>query len=107
VKDEEKHKWLTVAKIGTGLTDEQWREMRRRLEEQVRTDKHKMYVVDDQLEPDVWVDPEVVVEVAADEITKSPVHSAGLALRFPRLVRFRDDKDAEQATMLGELKQIK
>ncbi len=53
--------------------------------------------------PDVWVRPSLVVEIAADEITKSPTHSAGYALRFPRLVRFRDDKNVEQATSVGEL----
>ena len=94
---------VTVAKIGTGLTDEQWEEMRRRLERQVAMEKPREYVVHKALEPDVWVDPKVVVEIAADEITKSPVHSAGWALRFPRLVRFRDDKTSEQATSWEEL----
>ena len=42
------------------------------------------------LVPDVWVVPSLVVEIAADEITKSPTHSSGYALRFPRLVKFRE-----------------
>jgi DNA ligase-1 len=58
------------------------------------------------LTPDVWTDPEIVVEVAADEITVSPLHSSGFGLRFPRLVRFRDDKRADQTTTVSELKQI-
>ncbi len=58
------------------------------------------------LVPDVWVEPAVVVEVAADEITKSPSHAAGVALRFPRLIRVRDDKNWQQATTLGELDSI-
>jgi DNA ligase-1 len=97
---------LTVAKIGTGLTDEQWRELKRRLEEVVAVDKPLGYVVNKQLNPDVWVDPAVVVEVAADEITTSPVHSAGKALRFPRLVRFRDDKSVDQVTTVKEVAEI-
>jgi DNA ligase-1 len=56
------------------------------------------------LEPDVWVEPRVIVEVAADEITVSPTHSAGYALRFPRMVKFRDDKSAETITTLEEVK---
>ena len=57
-------------------------------------------------EPDFWVIPEVVVEIAADEITKSPNHTSGLALRFPRLVKFRDDRSAEDATNITELTSI-
>ncbi|MBI1919425.1 DNA ligase, partial [Candidatus Microgenomates bacterium] len=52
----------------------------------------------------VWVEPKIVIEVLADEITKSPLHTAGLALRFPRLVSFRGlDKRAEDATTVKEL----
>ena len=47
--------------------------------------------------------PELVVETAADEITKSPNHSAGVALRFPRLIDFRDDKNWTDATTIKEL----
>jgi DNA ligase-1 len=103
VRDEKNGKILTTAKVGTGLTDEQWRELKKRLEENVSVTKPKGYMVHEQLTPDVWVDPQVVVEVAADEITNSPNHSARLALRFPRLVRFRDDKNVDQATSLKEL----
>ena len=55
------------------------------------------------LEPDVWVKPEVVVEIAADEITVSPSHSAKYALRFPRLVKFREDKSVKEITTLDEI----
>lgn len=97
---------LTIAKIGTGLSDEQWRELAERIKKYESRIMNKTYVVHKNLIPDVWVDPGIVVEIAADEITKSPVHSAGVALRFPRLVRFRDDKSPEQATALSEVKQL-
>ena len=50
-------------------------------------------------------------EVAGAELTVSPIHAVahnlikrgGLALRFPRFVRFRDDKTAEQATTVREI----
>jgi DNA ligase-1 len=58
------------------------------------------------LEPDLWCKPSLVVEILADEITVSPNHTAGLALRFPRLIRFRDDKDPDQATSLKELQHL-
>jgi DNA ligase-1 len=97
----------TITKIGTGLTDEQFKEMHRRLKKLEARQKPKEYgEVDKVLIPDSWVTPSLVVEVAADEITKSPVHSSGLALRFPRLVRFRDDKSPDQATTLLEVKKF-
>lgn len=97
----------TIAKIGTGLSDSQWQELKTRLETAKIIKPLTTYQVDPALTPDFWVAPEVIVEVAADEISVSPVHSANLALRFPRLVRFRDDKSLEQATTLTELEQIK
>ncbi len=98
---------FTIAKIGTGLTDETLREMQKRCQNLATTVMPKAYVVNKSLQPDVWCIPQLVVEVAADELTDSPLHSAGLALRFPRLVKFRDDKQWQQATTLEELKQIK
>ena len=59
-----------------------------------------------QIKPEVWLEPVLVVEVLAAEITKSPSHSLGLALRFPRFIRFRDDKKAEQATTRKEIEQM-
>ncbi|HEX7018146.1 MAG TPA: ATP-dependent DNA ligase [Patescibacteria group bacterium] len=104
VKNEGQEKpFVTIAKIGTGLSDEQLREMKRRLDELAVTEQPKEYDVSKALVPDVWAAPDLVIEVAADELTKSPNHSAGVALRFPRLVKIREDKSAEQATTVSEL----
>jgi DNA ligase 1 len=62
----------------------------------------------------VWVDPQVVIEVLADEITRSPVHPTGAdeggqgyALRFLRLVGFRQgDKMPEDATTVAEIVEL-
>ena len=70
--------------------------------------------VDSRMTPDVWVEPRHVVAVLADEITRSPVHTAGrdeqgrgLALRFPRIVGFvRADKSAEDATTTLEIEEM-
>ncbi|MDZ7586155.1 MAG: ATP-dependent DNA ligase [Patescibacteria group bacterium] len=96
----------SIAKIGTGLTDEQWRELYERAEKLRVKDKPGEYLVDKNLEPDVWLRPELVVEILADEITKSPIHAFGLALRFPRLVNFRDDKIVGEATSRRELEKL-
>jgi DNA ligase-1 len=114
VYDEASDQFVTIAKIGTGLTDEQWGEMKKRCDGVKAPDKPARFVVDKNLDPDVWCEPAMVVEIKADEITRSPVHTAakdsealgvggpGLALRFPRLVDFRD-KDPEQATTVEEV----
>jgi DNA ligase-1 len=93
----------TVTKVGTGLTDEQFRELKLRLTKIEVKEKPKEYEVNKDLYPDFWVEPEVLIELAADEITVSPKHTAGLALRFPRLIQFRDDKSAKDATTVSEL----
>ncbi len=97
----------TIAKIGTGLTDKQFKKIKQMADEVKTDEKPDQYDVDEHLEPDVWTYPEIVVEIAADELTNSPIHTAGQALRFPRLVKFRSDKDWEQATTIEELEQIK
>ncbi len=109
VPDEE-GKIKTIAKIGTGPTDEEWQEIKKKAD-QVRTkNKPSEYEVDKNIEPDIWTEPKLVMEISADEITKSPVHTAakekfgqGLALRFPRFLRFREDKSPDQATSEKEL----
>lgn len=102
----ENERILSITKVGTGLTDEQFKELNERLLKIQVQEKPKEYEVHKDLQPDFWVDPEIVVELAADELTKSPKHTAGLALRFPRLVKFRDDKSAKQATTIEEIKKL-
>ncbi|TSC53853.1 MAG: DNA ligase 1, partial [Microgenomates group bacterium LiPW_16] len=98
--------FVTISKIGTGLTDEQWRELKIKSEKLKMKNQPKEYQVDKNLVPDVWCSPSIVVEIEADNITKSPVHTAKYALRFPRLVRFRDDKSPKEATTLAEAKKL-
>ncbi len=102
VYDESKDEFVTVSKIGTGLTDEEFKEIHKRADK-IKVDK-KPARVNSKLIPSVWIAPEIVIEVLADEITKSPTHTAEYALRFPRLVKFREaDKKAEDATTIKEL----
>ena len=107
--NDKKDEFVTVSKIGTGLTDEEWREIHKRADK-IKVD-HKPARVNSVITPSVWIKPEIVIEVLADEITRSPTHTAGkteeepgYALRFPRLVSFRSsDKRAEDATTVREL----
>jgi DNA ligase-1 len=105
VYDQDADEFVTVTKIGTGLGDEQWREVGERaapFRSAERPARVRSTVI-----PSVWVEPKIVLEVLADEITKSPNHTAGYALRFPRVIRFRDaDKRPEDATTLREIVEL-
>ena len=82
-----------VGKTFKGFTDLQFAEMTERLQ--------ALAVADDG--DTIRVRPEVVVEVAYNEIQKSPTYASGFALRFARITRVRDDKGPDQASTLGEL----
>lgn len=124
VYDEKADIFKTIAKIGTGLSDEEWKQLKAKSEKLKVKTKPALYDVDKQMYTDVWVKPALVVEIKADEITRSPVHTAGrimkrsksgsatevdipgFALRFPRLEKFRDDKRPEETTTLEELEKL-
>jgi DNA ligase 1 len=113
IYDKDKDEFVTVSKIGTGLSDDEWKSIKEKTKGMELS--HKPARTNSLIEPSVWVKPEIVIEVLADEITRSPLHTAGLkitdgvkepgyALRFPRLVTFRDkDKKPEDATTVEEL----
>ena len=124
VYDESQDKFVSITKIGTGLTDEQFREFKKRIAKLEIKEKPQRYLVDKLLEADVWLRPALVVEISADELTRSQVHTAGrilglsksgkaekvtapgYSLRFPRLERFRDDKKPDEATSKSELEKL-
>ncbi len=103
----------TISKIGTGFTEEEMSAFKKLLEK-IRVARKPARVVA-VIEPDFWVEPRYVVTVRADEITKSPTHTAGrqkegdvevgYALRFPRIVSkgIREDKSPEDATTTKEV----
>ena len=121
VYDSTEDVYKTVAKIGTGLSDDEWRALYAQCHTIAVDHKPALYDVDKLMNVDVWVPPAIVVEIKADEITRSTMHTAGrklkasisgkasiidiqgYALRFPRLSRFRDDKRPEDATTIREL----
>jgi DNA ligase-1 len=85
-----------VGKTFKGLTDQQFREMTERL--------WPLAVSDDGYT--VRVRPHVVVEIAYNEIQKSPTYPSGFALRFARITRLREDKPPDQAATLEELRAL-
>lgn len=100
----------TLCKLGSGFTDEDLAALPKTMESFVL--KHQHPRVRSLMEPDVWFTPSTVLEVSADEITLSPMHTcgrdliregSGLALRFPRFTgKWRNDKAPEDATCSQE-----
>lgn len=110
VYDPEEDVYRTVCKVGSGFTDEVLEKIPAMLGEFRHEGKHPR--VDSLMEADVWFSPSLVMEVLGDELTLSPVHTAafnqlrkdsGLAVRFPRFIRWRDDKSPEDATQVQEV----
>jgi len=112
VYDTDKDEFVTITKLGTGLSDQGWRDIHQRLASLEVAEKPPR--VNSNFVPDVWVEPAIVVEVLADEITPSPRHTAGMtadrpgfALRFPRIVSLRTkDKKPEDATSVREIREM-
>ncbi|QWK18985.1 MAG: ATP-dependent DNA ligase [Hydrogenobacter thermophilus] len=102
----------TVSKVGSGFTEEEWVRLKEMLDKIKLPHRHAR--VDSIIEADVWVEPKYVITVNADEITRSPLHTAGrtteepgFALRFPRAVGFiRSDKRAEDANTVEEIENM-
>ncbi|HXZ90131.1 MAG TPA: ATP-dependent DNA ligase [Candidatus Dormibacteraeota bacterium] len=100
----------TICKLGSGFTDEDLANLPRILDPYRTT--HRNPRVNSLIEADLWFTPSLVLEVAADEITLSPLHTcgrgsvrpeSGLALRFPRFTgKWRKDKSAQDATTSQE-----
>jgi DNA ligase-1 len=88
--------FLTVGKTFKGLTDAEIIEMTRRLKAlAVREERNRVVVL-----------PKIVVEVAYNEIQRSPKYKSEMALRFARISRIRDDKDAEDADTIEKVREI-
>ena len=85
--------FLEVGKTFKGLTDADFQEMTRRLEA----------LKIDERGGTVFVQPEIVVEVAFSDIQRSPRYAVGMALRFARIVHMRFDKSATEADTIDTL----
>jgi DNA ligase-1 len=107
--DSAEGRFKTVSKIGTGFSEQELQELKTLLDTGVSLERPRE--VDSEILPDVWVCPKYVVTVTADEITRSPHHTAGrdadgigFALRFPRVQGFiRTDKGPYDATTVSEI----
>jgi DNA ligase-1 len=97
----------TVAKVASGFSEEEMMGFAKSLEaEKIPAPPANL---DHKIDVDFWVEPRYVVEVAFDDITKSPNHTCGMregtgyALRFPRMTRIRGDKGMREITTTEEV----
>ena len=104
--NQDKDTFESICKVGTGFTDENLDQFYQILQDKVTLKKNPR--IESGMEPDVWFEPELVIEIVASEITLSPVHTtaknsirsgSGLALRFPKFTgKIRMEKAAEDAS---------
>jgi DNA ligase-1 len=96
VRDDATGHLVTIGKAYSGLTDAEIADMTRWFEAHTIS-THGRYRV---------VEPSIVVEVAFDVIMRSARHKSGFALRFPRIVRLRPDKPADEADTLATVTRL-
>lgn len=97
------HRLLTIGKAYSGLTDAEIAELTRwflehRLAPSYQRAKARAH--------EIPVEPKVVLEVAFDVIQESDLHESGFSLRFPRIVRIREDKPPEEIDTLERVREI-
>jgi DNA ligase-1 len=93
--------FVEIGRMGTGLKEKpeegfSFKEMTELLKEQITNKDGR----------EVRVTPKIIIEVEYEEVQKSPTYSSGFALRFPRFVRLRDDKDIEEISTLNDLEEL-
>ena len=107
----EKDNFPSICKVGTGFTDESLDQLYQILSNNVTLKKNSRII--SEMEADVWLEPELVLEIVASEITLSPIHktgldlirkNSGLALRFPKFTgKIRYEKAVEDASTVEEV----
>ena len=88
--------YRTIGKVATGITDGELEALHERLHPHVRSETGT----------EIDIEPAVVFEVGYEEIQRSPTYASGYALRFPRFVGVREDKDPEDADSLERVERL-
>jgi DNA ligase-1 len=114
VLNEEGQRFETLTKVGTGFTEADAEEINRLISPHIVSEIPKDVSIKKGMLPDIFIEPAIVIEVLGSEITNSPGHTAGegeeetgLALRFPRFLRIRNDKTPYDAMTVKEVRNLK
>ena len=97
----EKDTFLEVGKVSTGVKEKSkegvsFKELTKLLKPLVTKSKGNT----------IEVKPQIILEVAYEEIQKSPTYDAKMALRFPRVIQLRNDKDVTEINTLQDIERI-
>ncbi|KAH8970003.1 hypothetical protein BDL97_02G063400 [Sphagnum fallax] len=113
--DEDREEFQSICKIGTGFSEAVLEERSTTLRSHVIDQPKSYYRYGETIGVDVWFDEVEVWEVKAADLSISPVHRAaiglvdsskGISLRFPRLVRLREDKTPVEATSAEQVAEL-
>ncbi|MFQ6120297.1 MAG: ATP-dependent DNA ligase, partial [Methanosarcinales archaeon] len=94
--DPNTNKFLGIGNVGTGITDSQLLELTELFKDLIYTESGK----------EVKIEPKIVFEVGYGEIQKSKNYESGYALRFPVLIRVREDKSAKEVDTLERIEYL-
>ncbi len=92
-RDPDTNELLEIGRMGTGLNDEQLQYLTDLLKPDILEQKGKS----------VRLRPNLVVEVGYQEMQKSPTYSSGYALRFPKLIRMREDRGLDDCDTIDRV----
>ncbi|MFQ5974692.1 MAG: ATP-dependent DNA ligase [Candidatus Hydrothermarchaeales archaeon] len=95
-RDETTGEFKPLGRVGTGVTEEQLDEFTKLLKPLIEYESGS----------EVTIKPEMVVEIAYQEIQKSSKYESGYALRFPRVIRLRDDKSPDEADTIESVSKL-
>lgn len=93
--------FLEIGRVGTGIKEKEesegvtFEQLTNLLKPSIIAEKGR----------EVKVKPAIVIELRFEEIQKSPTYSSGYALRFPRLVRIREDRSPDEISTLSEIEE--
>ena len=100
-KDPETNQFLEIGRVGTGIKEKEeegvsFNQLTKLLKPLITEDKGR----------EIIIKPEIVIEVNYEEIQKSPTYTSGFALRFPRLVKLREDRSPKEINTIEDVKKM-
>ena len=105
VYDPETERFVAFTRFFSGLTDELSESLTKDMEKYKVEKKPSNVICEDS--PDVWLQPEIVMEIGGDEITVSDKFATlGYSMRFPVFQRIRYEKSPKDVTTVDEIKEL-
>lgn len=113
--DAQMEEYQAICKIGTGFSDQDLDSQYEYFAKYSMDHPKPYYKITESVKADVWFEPVQVWEVKAADFSLSPIYTAaigivdeskGISLRFPRFIRIRDDKQAEECTSSNQIAQL-